>query len=354
MNIPQTDFQKILKETKQSRYPGGRVLIATIAIIATVSLYATYKLGWASHDEEFNNPELKQAAQFLTIKTPSKRASILKNDSDYVTPAKEDDRLDVLILGIRGDDDKDAENGGAFLTDTIQLFSYDKKTKKTSIVSIPRDLYVKVAPGREEKINAVYEYGLISGNSLSYTKNLFSQITGVYIDHIVIFNFTSFKQIVDDIGGIDITLDKPFVEKGQWGYEFSLPAGENHLNGEQALYYARSRFSSSDFDRAQRQQKIILAIKQKVSDINLLKDPGKAIDLVNTVRNHIRTDVNLLDMPGLLALALEVNGLQESMKRYNIDTTNLVYESRIDNIYILLPNGDNFATIKAKFKELVK
>lgn len=354
MNISQPNFQKILNETKQSRYPGGRFLILTLVLVAFISLYATYKLGWASHDEEFNNPDLKNAAEFLTITEDNKRKTILNNDSDYVTPAKEEDRLDILILGIRGSDDEHAEKAGAFLTDTIMIFSYDKKTKKTSLVSIPRDLYVKVAKDREEKINAVYEYGLINGNSLTYTKTLFSQITGVYIDHIVLFNFTSFKQIVDDLGGVDITLDKPFTEKGQWGYEFTLPAGENHLDGQSALYYARSRFSSSDFDRAQRQQKIIMAIKKKASDLNLFTDSGRIFNLINTIRTHIRTDINLLDMPGLLSLGSEINSLEATTKRSVIDTTNLVHESRVDNIYILLPNGDNFANIKAHFKSIVK
>ena len=92
-------------------------------------------------------------------------------------------------------------------------------------------------------------------------KELVSKITGVYIDKAVILDFFSFEKIIDQVGGIDIVLENPFEEKQQWGYEFSLPAGPNHLDGKNALYYARSRFSSSDFDRSRRQQEVMFALK---------------------------------------------------------------------------------------------
>lgn len=346
------DLSKMVNDTKKSQYPGGRVFIITMVIVLFVSVYATYKLGWASKEIDIENDK-DRIANFISP-SKSKIPDILKNDSDYVMPEKEKNRLDILILGIRGDSDENAQEAGAYLTDTILVLSYDKETKKGSMVSIPRDLYVRVAKNREDKINAVYEMGLINGNSLTYTKNLFSQITGVYIDNIVIFDFIAFKKIVDDLGGVDIKLAKPFTENNQWGYEFNLPAGDNHLDGQTALYYVRSRFSSSDFDRAQRQQTLMLAIKEKALSLNILTDPITIINLIGTIKNNMRTDIDILDAKSLLGLAQNVADAGSNIKRYAINTDNLVYESKIENIYILLPQGDNFANIKSKFKEILK
>ena len=73
-------------------------------------------------------------------------------DTDYVMPDKEPNRLNVLILGIRGEDDENAEEAGALLTDTIMVFSHDQLTKRSSLISIPRDLYVKIGSDKN-KIN---------------------------------------------------------------------------------------------------------------------------------------------------------------------------------------------------------
>lgn len=268
-------------------------------------------------------------------------------DKDYVLPPAEKDRQDILILGIRGKDDP--EDGG-MLTDTIMLLSFNKTTKKSSLVSIPRDFYVKITNNLSDKINTAYVRLGLSG-----TKKLFSRITGVYVDDIVVFDFSSFEKIVTELGGIDITLDKPFEETSQWGYEFSLPAGPNHLDGQSALYYVRSRYSTSDFDRAARQQKVIFALKQKALGSDFLSDPIKALSLLTTVRSNIQTDINVLDIKKLLSLAHEVSDSSDNLKRYVITTDNLLYEGRLGNgAYVLLPKGDSLEPLKNLFREFLK
>jgi LCP family protein required for cell wall assembly len=263
------------------------------------------------------------------------------NLDEYILPKEEKDRLDILILGLRGKDDPD----GGLLTDTIMLFSYDRQTKRSSLVSIPRDLYVYLDDKRANKINAAYET-----LGLKKTRLLFSKITGVYIDNAVVFDFAAFKQIVDGLGGIDVTLDNPFYEKSQWGYEFSLPAGANHLDGEQALYFARSRYSSSDFDRARRQQQIISAIKTKVGQMDLLSNPLDALSFLNTVRNHITTDFNLTDTGTLIGLAKDFENVSGSMRREVLSPDNLLYHPEIPEIYILLPKGDSLKPVQEYFR----
>lgn len=265
-------------------------------------------------------------------------------DPDYQMPVKEDGRLDVLVLGLRGKNDPD----GGLLTDSMMIFSLDRTTRKAALTSVPRDLYVKITTTKKDKINAALENLGMAG-----TKRLLSKITGVYIDNIVVFDFTSFEKIIDAIGGIDITLDEPFQETSQWGYTFSLPAGPNHLDGPNALYYVRSRFSSSDFDRARRQQQIILAIKNKVLATNLASDPARALALLNAVRSDIQTDFNLFDLNTLLELARDLS-LLNTMKKYILTTENLLYETHVDGMYVLLPKGDTLTLVKTFFQDILK
>lgn len=275
-------------------------------------------------------------------------------DPDYVMPVEEPDRFDMLVLGLRGEDDPNAKDGGALLTDTIMVLSYDKITKKSSLTSIPRDLYIRIDKNKKDKINTAYEYGYYHKNGgLNYAKELISKITGVYIDKAMVIDFSSFEKIIDQIGGIDIVLKNPFEEKQQWGYEFSLPAGPNHLDGQNALYYARSRFSSNDFDRSRRQQEVLFALKNKLTNLNFWSDPLKTVSILNSIRSNIKTDVNIWNTKELINLAKEVDS-SEKIKKFVITTDNFLYESRANESYILLPKGDNFIQIKQLFQDNLK
>ena len=275
-------------------------------------------------------------------------------DTDYIMPEKEPDRLDILILGIRGEEDENAEEAGALLTDTMMVFSHDQLTKNSSLVSIPRDLYIKTGPGKN-KINAAYEYGLLRKEGTDYVKKLISQITGIYIDNVIVADFSSFETLIDRLGGIDITLTRPFKEEGQWGYTFELPAGENHLDGQTALYYVRSRYSTSDFDRAFRQQQVLFAIKDKLTELSALSDPIKTLSIINTLNQNIKTDINIWGMKEIIDLGKEVDTSPAAFKKQFLSTDNLLYQTTGPNeIYILLPQGDNFSQVKQLFQDILK
>ncbi|OGN10230.1 MAG: hypothetical protein A3C64_01865 [Candidatus Yanofskybacteria bacterium RIFCSPHIGHO2_02_FULL_41_12] len=321
--------------------------VAVLILILLIAGYSAFRLGSAFNTIEVNN-ETTFWQKFVSILSFNTAEPIDKN---YVMPNKEENRFDILLLGIRGEDGPDAKDAGPLLADTIMVVSYDKISKKASLVSLPRDLYVKIKKNKNDKINTAYEYGVYGGGGLNFTKELISKITGVYIDKAVVINFSSFEKIIDEIGGIDIALAKPFEESGQWGYEFKLPAGVNHLNGQNALYYARSRYSSSDFDRSRRQQQVIFAIKDKLANLNFWSNPVKTITALNTLRGNIDTDLNIWNTGDLLNMAKEIND-SAKITKHVISTENLVYESRENNAYILLPVGDNFDQIKNFFKNL--
>lgn len=266
-------------------------------------------------------------------------------------PAPEKDRLDILILGIRGDDKKSVTEEGGLLTDTILLVSVDKINKKPYLVSVPRDLYIDT-PEIKGKINEVYERGLEKNRGIAFAKETTSRITGIYIDNAIVFDFNSFKEIVDKIGGIDIYLTEPFAESKQWGYEFDLPAGKNHLNGEQALYYARSRYSTSDFDRSRRQQEIIKAIENKIISLGYLSDYSKIISILSDLKGNIKTDFQIWNLGDLFSLANSF-GKKTKINDYVISTDNLLHQSKTEKgEFILLPNGNNYDGIREFFKNI--
>ena len=339
----------------KKRYIG----VVFLVFLTTAFLFGMVKLGVGSHEIDVANEEgtlWQKMANLFTVS--GEKEPTIDDDPDYVMPEDDKNRWNILIFGIRGEDDEYADEAGALLTDTIMVLSYDKTTKKTSLISIPRDLYVRIYGTKKDKINSAYEIGVLRKNGLGFTKKLISRITGLYIDNVLVLDFSSFKQIVDDLGGVDITLDQPFTETQQWGYEFTLPVGPNHLEGQTALYYVRSRFSSSDFDRAQRQQKVIMAIKDKVLQLDLLADPIRTLTILNTIRKNINTDLNIWDAGSLLELSKEFESTGEKTKRFVITTENLVYETHIQtdvgNLYVLLPNGDNLQGIKELFQHILK
>jgi LCP family protein required for cell wall assembly len=268
----------------------------------------------------------------------------LEDDPEYEIPDNNKKRLDVLLLGIRGEGD--AVNGG-LLTDTILLLSVDTKTSRASLTSIPRDLTVRLTDGTIGKVNAAYATLGMKG-----ARTLMSRITGVYIDNIVILDFEAFKYIVDTLGGVTITLDRPFSEPTQWGYEFTLPEGANTLTGEQALYYVRSRYGSSDFDRSRRQMQVMLAIKEQAMALDLSSDPIRALDLVKTVRKHIVTDLDILDI-GTIRDLMGQGSQIDRIRRYQLTPENVLFETKVDGIYELLPRDGTLAGVKEFFRTVL-
>lgn len=347
---------------QQKDYNLGKPFVAKQRIMKAVGLVflviiaglLAYSFANISREITINGahvPWWQRAANALFATSPTDDAEALRRYNEaYVMPDKEPDRWDVLLMGIRGKDDSGSDENGNYLTDTIMVFSIDRNTGHAALVAIPRDLYVNLDPKRMEKINAAYEVGFSRSEGGAFVKELVSTVTGVYIDNVVVFDFSSFKTIIDALGGIDITLTKEFHESTQFGNEFYLPAGENHLDGEQALYYARSRFSTSDFDRSFRQQQILLAIKKKLLALDFLGEPTKALTVLVAIKSNIYTDLNIFDIGSLAKLGKQLDNASASMRRYVISTDNVVYETHAaSGTYILLPRGDSFDLIKQLF-----
>jgi len=267
-------------------------------------------------------------------------------------PPKDPDRINVLLMGIGG---KEHEEGG-LLADSIMIVSFKKSSGKTALISIPRDLYLQL-PGedREEKVNVMYALGGQKyNNGLDYSKKTIGYITGLYIDYAAAVDFKAFKTIVDAVDGITIHLDKPFIEDKQWWCDenglnckpFIVEAGDQVLNGEKALFYVRSRFSSSDFDRMRRQQEVMLAIKDKLLSLGILTKPIMVNNLFNAVAESVRIDVKPWEIPSFFKLIQKADTKNIVRKAFDASEEGLLYQTIKNDIYVLLPIDGDFHRIR--------
>jgi LCP family protein required for cell wall assembly len=257
------------------------------------------------------------------------------------------DRLNILLLGLRGVGDP---NGG-LLTDTMMVMSIKVDTGEVALISVPRDLYIEIPnTDHKGKINEAYANGMKSNDwkgGLEYSKSAIENVTGLEIHYVTSVDFEAFKEIIDTLGGITVYLEKPFSERYQFEEgSIELPAGKNFIDGDTALLYARARFSSSDFDRARRQQQILVGVKEKALSLGILSNPVKIISIMNALGNHVRTDAELWEIKDLAGIFSKVDTSNVKRKVFDTSEEGMLYQSHsATGQYILLPEGGNFDKI---------
>jgi LCP family protein required for cell wall assembly len=268
---------------------------------------------------------------------------------------EEEGRINILILGIRGEGDP---NGG-LLSDTIMIASLKPEENKVALISIPRDLWVEMLGyDQYQKINFAYALGMqekYEGGGLAYSKKIVSYVSGLPIHYAASVDFTAFKEIIDTLGGVTIYLDKPFSDPLQFAEgTISLPAGQQNIDGATALLYVRARYGSSDFDRARRQQQILLAIENKATNLGVLLNPFKVNSILKTIGRHVRTDMELWEIQELLEIKNEMDDPEIIRKVFDTSDEGLLYSTKIEGSFVLLPEGDNFDKIRQTCREIFK
>lgn len=223
-------------------------------------------------------------------------------------------RVNVLLLGI---DQREGEEG-PWRTDTVLILTLDPVTMSAGMLSIPRDLWVTI-PGYDEqnRINTAHYYGdayAYPGGGPALARDTVAWNLGVPIHFYARINFTAFETVIDEIGGIDVyipeTIEDPYYPDEGYGYDpFYIEAGEQHLDGQTALRYARTRATfGGDFDRGRRQQQVILAVRDRVVNLNQLpRLIAKAPVLMETLGDAVRTDMSLDQALQIAQLASEID-----------------------------------------------
>lgn len=335
--------------------------------------------------------------------------SILKSlpGADQSLEGEKEGRVNILLLGMRGEN----VPGGGLLADTIMVLSIHPKdpnkegdVSKASLISIPRDLYVTVPGGNEQrKINAVFALGeerRHGGGGMEDMRTVISQVIGQPVPYAFTINFQGFTDVVNAVGGIDVTLKDPFTEALQFkeaqvcdpyvyteptnppqfqnkyhkrkdgtkyiaksyplcynknvecGGEFSLPAGINHLDGEKALCYSRARYQTNDFERAARQQMVMQAIKAKALSIGTLTDFNKVNDLIDSLGNNTSTNMQAWELKRAFELYQKLGDVPLNQKVLSDSEEGMLYAPPMTEAsgYILLPRGDNYDRLHEFFK----
>ncbi len=285
---------------------------------------------------------------------------------------EDEGRVNILFLGRGGDN-----HPGGLLTDSLMVVSLNTRDKKMAMFSIPRDLLVPIKGHGQDKLNSAFATGYndylsksckkknkndckgdASAAGSALTSETISNILGVPIQYYVMADFDGFKEIVDEVGGVDINVDKAiydplYPDSAMKGYEpFYIKAGMHHMDGNVALKYARSRETSSDFDRSRRQQQIISALREKASSSGVLANPKKILDIVNIIGNHVRTNFSPSEIKILAdRIKEDSQGGIISGVISNADSGLLISDSSTGTYY-LKPKGGNFDQVKNYAKNI--
>ena len=264
------------------------------------------------------------------------------------------DRVTVLLTGIDYRAGVKCEDQGtASRTDSIMLATVDPVAMNGAILSVPRDLWVNIPGYGNDSINTANFYGdaysYPGGGPALAVKTVESNF-GIKVDYYVRMDFTAFEKVIDAIGGIDIVnkedIDDEEYPDSACGFDpFRLSAGPHHLNGHDALRYARTRHNSTDIARGERQQEVVLAVLKKVKDPSVL--PGllaQAPSLYQSLNQNIRTNLTL---DQIIQLGLLVKDIPVASVRHEVlDYQYLQDYTTPDGRQVLLPWWDKIRTLR--------
>jgi LCP family protein required for cell wall assembly len=270
--------------------------------------------------------------------------------SAELTPWDGAGRVTVLMLGL---DYRDWEaQTDASRSDTMILLTLDPQTKTAGILSIPRDMWVSIPGFKHGKINTAYYLGdsyKLPGGGPALAVKTVESFLGVPINYYAQVDFGAFVRFVDEIGGVKIDVPQEIkIDLLGTGPKTKkkLQPGIQTLPGEWALAYARNRYTEGgDFDRARRQQQVIMALRDKVVSTKILPILiEKAPTLYNEIASGIRTNLTLEEVIKLALLAKDVP--EESIKRGVIDKGDVYFGFSPDGLSILIPIPDDIHTLR--------
>ncbi len=283
-----------------------------------------------------------------------------------------DGRVNVLLLGKGGEG-----HAGADLTDTILIASIDPLQKEAALLSIPRDLWVK-SKGSSMKINAVYatsKSNVLNGKKIdnqqqeaekagfSAIEQVVEDTMGIPIQYHVMIDFEGFKKAIDTVGGVDINVtDKTSVNEvlsidGR-RYVLDVDPGRQHFDGFRALAYARSRYASArgDFDRAERQRLVILAMKDKIFSAGTFGNPLKISQLISDFGNNMQSNLSTNEVLRLYEIGKSIESSKVTSVGLADPPNNFVTTGNVNGLSVVLPRAgvDDFSEIKAYVRNSLK
>jgi polyisoprenyl-teichoic acid--peptidoglycan teichoic acid transferase len=321
-------------------------LLAAFMLAALITAYLTFVFV-RSVVASFSTKEPGQAV--LAEAPPPSAASVPIDPRDLTRPMQENgpaplpwdknSRVTILFMGL---DYRDWEDGsGPSRTDTLILFTMDPQSRTAGMLSLPRDLWVNIPGYNYAKINTAYFLGEAydePGGGPGLALRTVEEFLGLPIHFYAQVDFFAFEKFIDELGGLEIDVPEPItVDPIGPGNTVHLEAGRQTLDGKVVLAYARARNTAgNDFDRADRQQQVIMAMRNQILSLNMLpKLLEKSPILYHQLSSSIHTNLNLEQVIAIAWTALQIP--EESIKRGVIGFDQVVQEYTFDGQDVLRP-----------------
>ncbi|MCA9349070.1 LCP family protein [Candidatus Saccharibacteria bacterium] len=309
-----------------------RLALASTVIVLSTAGYLTYK-GLSTVRTVFKGNGDGSLALNQNIDP-----SLLKGEGDG--------RINIMLLGKGGE-----THPGGELTDSMIIASIDPFNKKAALLSIPRDLYVNVPGFWSMKINAAY----VSGKQKAYDQGLnddqaeaagiktleetIETYIGVPIHYYIMIDFLAFEDAVDAVGGVTVDVksrvyDTNFLPT----YLLDIQPGPHKFTGPEVLFYVRSRYTSprGDFDRAQRQREVLLALKDKILSAGTFANPLKISGLLDSIGKNVHSSLSVDELLAVYNIVKDVQPADIKSLSF-VDDTLLVTTGYVGDQSVVLP-----------------
>ncbi|OQX60906.1 MAG: hypothetical protein B6I38_00885 [Anaerolineaceae bacterium 4572_5.1] len=244
-----------------------------------------------------------------------------------------DKQITILLLG----SDKKEPETTFFRTDLMMFVTVNKKQDTVSIVSIPRDLFVEIPGLGKNRINTAFGFGGFETLADTMQHNF-----GVRPDYYVLIDYWFFPGVIDNLGGIDVQVASDYCHPLLIGTgEICVSQGEEHMDGETAMWYAQTRYTTSDFDRHRRQQEILDAVFDRFIELNTLQSVPK---LYSTYRENVTTNLKLGTILSMLPTAVKVRD-KTRIHRYFIGPDEVIAGKTAEGWEVLFPKYEEIREI---------
>jgi LCP family protein required for cell wall assembly len=374
MEKPKIDFLKqkyqLDAHKKNNLLVFGRVMIIVLAIGAVLGVSFSYRI-----------------SSTTTSSNDFPKISLLSTIRNFVDGDKlkgeENDRVNLLLMGIGGEGHE-----GPQLTDTIIFASFQPSTGKIGLMSLPRDMTVPIPGYGYRKVNHANALGEMdkAGSGPKLASQVIGQVLDEDIQYYFRVDFNGFAQLIDQVGGIDVYVERGFTDsqypvlgkeydecggETQEAGEVLLPEpvegnitpnyscrfesltfqeGWTHMNGDTALKFVRSRHGTngegSDFARSARQQKVLLAMKDKVFSASTFLNPVRMNRIFDTLKQNIATN---LDVSEILRLARAIQNLDTNQLTHKVidaSDNSPLYATTLNGSFVLLPKNDDWRPLQ--------
>lgn len=311
-----------------------------LPVIVCVALFAALLARCAqSRQEPSPGAGLQPTADVDTLlPTPSVQVTPDPTSPPFVFPTASHSETNILLIGV----DKRGDGDTTWRTDTIMWVSVRRSPDQIGIVSIPRDLWLDIPRIGKNRVNVADYYGetlKYPGGGPGLLADTIKNNLGLKVDRFVRLDFQAFEKVVDSMGGITVDVDCPVYDKF---YDSSAPngyrildvkSGRQRMDGVTALMYARSRHGNSDPDRARRQQRVLLGVRERALQVNVLP---RIPQLWASLSKSVKTDLSLPDILSLAVFATQMD--QSGIRGVVIDLTMTSNWTTPQGWMVLLPD----------------